>query len=81
MAALAGREGPPESGRYRMSAACLLMDVSSGGLHVFDRGHRQDPVSEIENVAWTSGDTVQHVVDRFKQAIQRCEEDGGSRLP
>src|SRR4051812_46002540 len=55
----------------------LLMDVARGCLDVFDGRHRQDAVSEIEDVPWTAAGAVEDVVDGFEDALERREQNCG----
>src|SRR5215470_17207030 len=56
------------------------MNVSRDGLDVFDRCYRQDAVSEVEDVPRTAAGSFEHVVDRFENAIERCEQHGGIEI-
>src|SRR6185369_7634344 len=53
----------------------LLMDVSRGGLHVFDGCHRQNAVSKIKDVTRAAAGALEHVVNGREQAIERGEQD------
>src|SRR4051812_27277555 len=58
----------------------LLMHVTGGGLHVLDRCHWQNAVSEVENVTGTSAGALEHGVDGFKEPIERRQEHRGIEI-
>ena len=51
------------------------MYVPCDRLDVFERRHRQDPVSQVEDVSRTSPGARQHVIGRREDALNRSEQD------
>src|SRR5206468_11023630 len=53
---------------------CLLVYVSRKRLHVFDGCRRQNPVTEVEDVAAASARAREHVVGGGEGAIEWAEQ-------